>query len=504
MTLEKTNHLTTKIDQWAQEHWVTRVLTSHVALAFVYGLFLCLYELAFARYVVPLFPLILWAGFLFVYDLLIRRVWHKLPYWKVLTLFFISAAVTVVLNLETGLVLNVNHWIATVVPLMAFYPVCLLAEKDERKKALMQSVLGLAVGLFIASLIALGMYAVRWVQVVEFAGVKEVLGLSLYDPSQPEKSGVILLGIYEDSNHPACNAILMILYSMGLFDCCKKGMFRKKWANTWGKVFAVANFAVQICYFPLANSRGGWLSLGVSVFVVILLAGLIRVFRNRKALPRFAISAVAAVLCVGVVCAGILGVRTAISQVHLELTFGTPDGTVEAPDGDGEPNVFAPTTQEQLNSFQKPNEDGAGRLAIWKEALRLYTMKPVFGQNTCNNAYYAQQFFEEYESQFLVYDKAVHNSYIDMLLDYGIVGLVLLMAFFVLCAVSVVKKLWQEKERLGLFELSMVGTIVMTACCAMLLSCVFTKTTATYFVLLIAVGYLMAYAGDAKEGKEHG
>ena len=101
--------------------------------------------------------LIAWAGMLAAYDLFIRWGWPRWPVWKLLFLFVVSSGISVVLNREAGLVGNIKTWILTVLPLFAFYPVCLTAGK-HRKKALILAGLGGAIVLFASSVLALIMY----------------------------------------------------------------------------------------------------------------------------------------------------------------------------------------------------------------------------------------------------------------------------------------------------------------------------------------------------------
>ena len=87
-----------------------RALVSHKWLVFFYGIFLFLYEIKFLReWVSAIHPvLIAWAGALLIYDVLIRKIWKKVPYWQWIVLFAICAVITAALNLETGLVSNVK------------------------------------------------------------------------------------------------------------------------------------------------------------------------------------------------------------------------------------------------------------------------------------------------------------------------------------------------------------------------------------------------------------
>ena len=149
-----------RIVQWVDQHCVTRWLADHGNLAFFYGIFLFLYEVSILREVVPAIhpPLIAWAGLLAVYDIFVRKLWKDTPFWNALLLFMISAAVTAVINMETGVVSNVKAWIMTIIPLVAFYPVCVTGNLLEKKRTLVKAMMGGAIVVFLCSLVAIGMY----------------------------------------------------------------------------------------------------------------------------------------------------------------------------------------------------------------------------------------------------------------------------------------------------------------------------------------------------------
>lgn len=465
------------IDERVTGSAVGKFLTSRTALAFFYGIFLFLYELKFLRQLVPeVHPVLIgWSAALICYDFLIRKAWKTIPYYPFFVLFGISAAVTALVRQDTGLAGNLKSLVMSVLPLMAFYPVCFC---QERRKAMILSLLGAAAVVFIASAVGVALYLIRFSRVVTFLGMEELIGFRLYD-DRFANSGIIHYGIYSDTNHAAAYAIIFAAYSAALYIACRKGIFRKRWQNRLCMVFGIANLAAQVCYFPLANSRGGWLALYIAGAVAVFCYLLCGTRHRERRAARAVASALVSVAAVALVCLMVLFLRSGLSRASMLAE------RVNAPPT--EPTASAVETAAP-DSFDKISTSTAGgRLEIWQEALKLYGHYPIFGIGPGNEQRYAQKFFD---SGMLIYGKAIHNSYLDLLVGYGAVGFGFLMTFFGLCAVTALKRLFSGGR--DAVECLILGGVITGVCAAFLLSCAFVSTTAMYFLLLILTGYLVS------------
>lgn len=497
-----------EVDQWMQAHAITRAMTSHVLLAFFYGIFLFLYEIIFFREMIPVVHpiLILWAGALILYDLVIRRYWKRLPYWQILAVFAGICLISGIMNRESGLVVNFKSYIMIMLPLGVFYPICLMEKKEKRNKSFLFALLGGAIIIFIASSVAVVLYLMRYSQTVTYNGITKVIGFRYYLPNDPT-SGMLLYGVYNDTNHAAIYALAFAAYSLFGFMECRKGMFAEKWKNTLGSVFFACNFVIQILYFPLANSRGGWLSLLVSLLLVSFLFFYGKKFKNVKPVLRFGLALVLALGCTFLVYeAEILG-RTVMvrGSAAIHEVIGNPmddfsDHSGEITDSSKHPwdNIDSSEfLDEEIGNFTKKDAFvGSGRIGIWKNAMQLYSHNPIWGIGP-NHRYYAEKY--DLKGTPMWKGTAVHNSYLDLLLNYGVIAFVALMTFCLLCFISVLKACWKKGKTL-LFPFYMTAFIaVLVACGSFFLSCVFINTTAMYFVLLISMGYLMAECKQSAE-----
>lgn len=463
----------TKTEPWLKAHPTARFILSHRYLALFYGTYLYLYELQILRdHISILHPLFaLWAAAVVAYDAFTGQGIFSAPFSKIALLFLTSAAVTTLINLPVGGIQNIKTYVLVLLAICGFYPLCTTGDADTRGKNLLFSGAGTMIICFFASLAATIMYLADCSVKLSAAGKSYTIGIWQYS-----KTALVVPGVYADTNHAAAFAVIAALLSLLLLRECRRGLFKKTWANKATGGFAAANIAVQALYFPLANSRGGWLSL----IAALLLSGYFWLrykFRKDGALVRRVKAIAGAALAAALCCGALLTLRTGCAQIY-EYSAVTRQG-------------------EAASGFDKTAESGyevtAGRFGLWKDALDLYGKRPIFGVSPGNSGYYSALFFDKNS---LSGGKAIHNSYLDLLVDYGAVGFALLMCFFLCCALKVLR---QTGARSGGCEwgcFPVMCGVVMIACSAFFLSCVFINCTAMYFSLLIMTGYLAAPQED--------
>ena len=471
---------TEKIEQKVSACRLSRALFSQTCLAFVYGIYLCMYEIRFLDdWIAPFHVLLIgWTAVITVYNVAVRKIWQKLPAWQWLLAFFISAGVTTILNRETGLAGNVKSWVLSSLPVCAFLPACLQEKPSARKKIFFSVLLGAAAVVFAASTVSVVMYLRRFEQTITIGGVTEQIGIHWLD--EGGVLSVLLYGVYLDPNYAAALSVFFAVYSAALFFACRKGMFSKAWKNVFGQVFAAANLIAQLCYFPLANSRGAWLSLIVAGAAV----GFMYLYcvRLRDGTRKGLLALVIAAAVIGVSCAGLIGLRNTLSY------FSARYAAVVAASREAE-NKNADHGQIHLDSFVKQDDGtGSGRLTIWKEALTLFAHKPLFGTAPRNNQYYMLKY--GIESVKIAKGIGVHNSYLDVLLEYGAAGAAALFGFFAICLKEVLKRIFGKTEKESSYYLILLGALII-CCTSLFLSASFINTTAMYYLMLVPIGYLI-------------
>lgn len=497
------------------------ILFSHHFLAFFYGSFLFLYELSITQEIVSVIHpvLIIWSVAVVLYDIFIRRIWKEIPYGKILVFFILSVSITSCLTMQAGKTENIKVWLLVILPVLIIYPIC-FEEKEERQKNYIVSFLGVWILNFIASLISVYMFFIRFGGIVEFLGRKVFVGIYRIEDEGIE-SYIVLQGLYKDSGHAATYATVSVIFSCIMFLVFRKGVSARKIWNCVGEVFCVLDILVQFSYFVLANSRGGWLSFFAGIFTGIFVFVLFRWKRFLRAL----LVAVLGVIIWGFV---LTNARDVISSISIMMEENEVDKSVsdtgkgnnenkKQADKKTDPNSNTQISKSRQNSdgmktedeihpdsFERPKESGgsigSGRLGLWKEALELFVKRPLFGDGSGNSAYFA----EKYDvGERLRNGKAIHNSYLDLLVDYGIIGFVLLMGFYLLCAGKVLKKLIKDSENCELSFYFGITGIIMIMCASFFLSCSFVNTTIMYFSNLLLISFLLSGSSltDQRESK---
>ena len=473
---------------------MARLFLSHKSVACAYGTFLLLYEVRFLRELLPpLHPvLIFWAVLVVSFNFLSGEIRQYKKFYVMAVAFAGSALITVVLRAPEGLVPNGKAWVLSVLPLLVFLPVFFFVGTGERDKTFLQILLGPSIVIFLASATALVMYLARFGGVVSFAGYERVVGIALYDVGFGAKA-ILLYGLYADTNHAAVYALSAAAYSIALFFACRNGVCRSRIANRLGMIYAGVNLVIQSFYFPLANSRGGWLSLEITLGVVAALWTWNKSCRRIVGLGRVLLCGGTAVVSVFLVCALLVGMRTEISEFSIWLAEKTNNQTGVIPGYEG---VQIDDPGSRVDSFTKEEAGiGSGRLVIWEEALEIYRHYPVFGVNPSNTAYYAKEYLGIGK---LAKGNAVHNSFLDLLLDYGAVGALLLLALFGCMG-------WRTLSGGVKRHLTDSGYFTGVAICffcggaSVFLSCVFVNTTAMYFLLCLSLNYALAKSGADNE-----
>ncbi|MEA5143323.1 MAG: O-antigen ligase family protein [Oscillibacter sp.] len=484
-----------------------RVFFSHRLYALLYSTFLFLYEIRTVRdLVVAVHPVfIAWGCLLIAYDLLVAGIWKDLPYKWLLAAFALSVLITAFFTApHVGFSSAMKSWVLTVLPFGVFYPLFFVSK--NRWKDVVLCSLGFLGVTFAASFVGLALFMMRFAGHFTLLGVSMPVGLQNY-LNADGSNAIILLGIYYDSNHAATFVAASALLSAAILWMCRTRKVDK--GRKVLTVFTIVNIVAQACYFPLANSRGAFLTLFASAGIVLFLFFMVAFRTKMKAAVRVVVSLLLPAVFLAVLYAGLMGIRTGLDHVSFsiserraaQVTQQTPaDGTgqqVQTPaDGTGQ-QAQTPADKSddtKQDSFKKVNDSfGAGRLDIWRDALELYTHNPVIGIGPAHNDLYAQMYGMQ---SIIARGKALHNSYMDLLVDYGAVGFLLMMTFLVSAAVGVVRYYLRGPMAEKTVMLSFMMMIVaLPLASAFLLSCLFISTTAMEYLFLFALSYLVSACG---------
>lgn len=233
--------------------------------------------------------------------------------------------------------------------------------------------------IFVMFLLAIGLIHVVTASIQHLRGER----FTLFDFIQPADYGLRATGLYICPNHLA--GYLEVVAMMGLSIVC--------WSrqNIWVKI--LAGYGAVVCFagIVLTGSRGGYLSTGFGLVVFLVLSFLILRQTNRQ---RMWLAVVGSLVVAGVLLAGTALVIS--KQYSLK------------------------SRAERI--FTKQD----GRFDLWKSAVEQAKLKPVFGTGAGSYQYYARLFRPAQTQADPVY---AHNDYLQLLAEYGLVGLVAGLAF---------------------------------------------------------------------------
>ena len=177
-------------------------------------------------------------------------------------------------------------------------------------------------------------------------------------------------------------------------------------------VYFKINNIIQVIYFAMMQSRGALLSL-------LLMIGLYFAFVARGKLAKRFI----AFLTVSILVFGTnVGISFAASKyiTSSRATVFNFDKTTKISDN-------ASSSSEVANELHLIETTPSGRTHIWKSALKMGSVKPVFGYGVRNVPNYYSQYFSKYEIQNSLIGGNFHNIFITVFVSSGIVGLIAFM-----------------------------------------------------------------------------
>lgn len=225
---------------------------------------------------------------------------------------------------------------------------------------------------------------------VTIGGIQYLRGerFPVFDFLERTDQGLRAAGLYICPNHLA--GYLEVCAVMGLSIVC--------WSRQsfWIKLLAGYGAAVCVTGVVLSASRGGYVSLGFGLVVFMVLSW---VAIRRASKHQIWISTFGAIL----VAVLVFGSITAIFSRHYALQ----------------------------SRASKVFDTGDIRVELWKTAIQQYKLNPAFGTGGATYQFYAREFRPPQIQADPVY---THNDYLQLLAEYGLVGLILALGF-VLCHV---------------------------------------------------------------------
>ncbi len=193
-------------------------------------------------------------------------------------------------------------------------------------------------------------------------------------------------GFYIYPNHLAGLLEMLGMIALGL--CC------------WGRVSSGVRILTGWCALmsiagiALTGSRGGYLSTVVGLFFFVVFSlWLVRQLRPERLWPMMA----AVLIGLGLLVGGVVFFMAKSDLIQKRLTTILGERPIGAP-------MDSPTNM---------------RIFMWKAALQQYELSPAVGTGSGTYLYYGRQFRSPYVQNDPMF---VHNDYLHLLAEYGVIG----------------------------------------------------------------------------------
>lgn len=309
-----------------------------------------------------------------------------------------------------------------------------------------------------------------------------------------------LFGIFYTLNHAAFISLMFLV--TGIFYLLKT---KKVWLKI---VLGVLQLPV-LFHLILANSRSACVAF-LCCGIVVLWLMFFSLFRKRgwqQAVLPMLITIVLVVTCItgfGLIKTG-LGKAPALYMQWVEKNQPQPE---PEPTPDSAPQTEpAPELNPDEDILHRENleEDYSnGRLQIWRDYLSLYKDIGIIGLSPGN---YMAHVFEHHQDKYIVqcikenypdkYESGiiyhVHSGYMMVYVSAGLIGILLLALFMLLCIIRLIKKI-ARNEKLSLLFLGTLAIVIIGAISAIFDEGLFFQNNPHTTIFWLSLGIVMKEA----------
>ncbi len=426
---------------------------------------------------------ILGAGALFLWDILFFRNVLKTKYIWILVGIFAITITSSLFNTQYGLVDNIKAAANMFIQFFVLYAVGNRMTKERVNRDV--KVIGNVLGAFwmIAVIISVGMYFLD----IYYQQTNYIWG----DPTLVHQGfvrvddGAVVMrlwGVFVDPNFAAAMSIIVICLCVYLLH---------KTAKKWVKALHIVNILFQSLYVVLSNSRMGLIILLLVAFVGCWYVSVISIRKCRiKAIATKRLLREAVAICLSVVFALACYTGVTLSKNVLpyaqygisHLVFGSSQ---DSGDADAPEDEIADLDREDISS---KDDISNGRLAMWGEGFKVLKKNPVIGVGP--RSYH--KIATEIDPSLSISERSIHNSFMELLMGNGIIGFLLMLAFFLLCAKDAL--LIRIKNCKSLFTVGILMIIVLSGMAGgMFISSLFYYLSGISVIVFGLLGYAMAY-----------
>lgn len=360
----------------------------------------------------------IWGIFLILYDILGKRVFLKATYWYWLIAMLAMYCITILINVQNTLYMGCKHLAYSSIVFLIIYAQCGHYKEDNEKiveklKKINSTVI---ISIFLASFISLLMYCFH-------------IGLRIEHNGEYIRQGFLenrLFGIYSSPNTGALFSIICIAA------ICINSYLNYGSLIKWKKSYIV-NGIVQLVYFSLTLSNGGFLTASAFILFLIFIFVFLKLRNYKRLLLTILYSFLVAIISIIGLNIAVLGIRSGMARVP-GLFVSLEEEVIH--DSESEKDL----SEVEFERIESGDDLSNGRLAIWSGSLKIWVQSPIFGIADARvNKEHTEEFSYSLENlngfeyeRITSIDGNLHNAYIQILTDSGLAGLLCFLIFIIL------------------------------------------------------------------------
>lgn len=424
-------------------------------------------------------------GLLLCADLFTNKVVWRTPYCMLLYALCALAGISALMTISYGVEDNLFLICWTLIEFSLFYSCAYRWEQTRLRKFMKYLYATILLCWFVACCVSVYQYVFQ-------IGYRYVIN-PLSDDNSLARQGFLegrLFGIFSPLNHAVYVSLMLMIIGVYYFLQSKRPLIKV--------ALLIANLPLFF-HIILSGSRSAQVSMLVCSFAVLWLW-----FRNRSRYTdfrRFILPLGLALLLTVVLALGFMGVKTVLGEVpHWVGSVPTsvkPEDPL-LPSGDNEPLPEEDVLHREGLEENVSND----RFKIWTDYLSLYREIGLFGLSPGNYMSYVrenhpdmfivQYVRDNYPGKFMhgtIYH--VHNGYLMVFVSTGFAGVLLMLAFIVLCLVRLVRYM-KRLARVSDAFIFAFAVATAGAISAVFDKGVFFMNNPSSFLFWMALGFLMS------------
>lgn len=367
------------------------------------------------------YALVAWALVIMCNEYLVKRNFIKTPGLFIYAPILIVSGVSLIYNYSLSPITQIKSAILLAISVFIFYPLGVaIAKKETPEKDLAVLFLPSLFITFMQSIASLYTLFTVYSFLGEYHGSVICLGLQEFKYNSGAQA-LILFGFNVDSNHAAIFGTVSVLLSTWFYIHIKK-IFSNINHRRIFSVFYWIGLITQIPCIVLSNSRASSLVLAIAIPFI----GLFWVKSVKKHL-KYSLLKSALILVLGTISAlAVVSTVTSATEEFTRFYLSNYNGYTET-STDKHKNIDLAKIE-----YSKGNPEKSARPIIWRESFEVFMHTPIVGTGPYNSEYYARKYnIGDPNDSYLRHGKAIHNSYLDVIVSYGILGFAVYLGFFI-------------------------------------------------------------------------